>query len=95
MAKAMGKGRRDELGTGGKPVQANQDSGQTRPHGERAFFRISETNDTMTPAGPSASIGVPKYSATAAFLQVLAEAPLTFHTTYWQSQLYGFDSGAT
>ena len=54
-----------------------------------------KTNDTMTRAGPSASIGVPKYSATAAFLQVLAQAPLAFHTTYWQSTLYGFDSGAT
>ena len=60
MAKAMGKGRRDELGTGGKPVQANQDSGQTRPHGERAFFRISEAEHTMTPAGPSASNRSPR-----------------------------------
>ena len=33
MEKEVGKGGRDELGTGGKPVQANQDSGQTRPHG--------------------------------------------------------------
>ena len=33
MEKGIRKGGRDELGTGGKPVQANQDSGQTRPHG--------------------------------------------------------------
>jgi len=33
MEKEVGKGGRDELGTGGRPVQANQDSGQTRPHG--------------------------------------------------------------
>ena len=33
LKKEVGKGERDEMGTGGKPVQANQDSGQTRPHG--------------------------------------------------------------
>jgi hypothetical protein len=69
------KGQRDELGTGGKPVQAIQDSGQTRPHGERAIFRISETNSNMTPAGPSARIGVHECSAESPFLQVLAQRP--------------------
>jgi len=89
------KGQRDELGTGGKPVRAIQDSGQTRPHGERAIFRISETSDTMTPAGPSARIGVQECSAEAPFLQVLATAPSPFPANYCERALYGFDSGTT
>ncbi len=47
--KGIRKGGRDELGTGGKPVQANQDSGQTRPHGgacARPNLRIHPDNDS-------------------------------------------------
>jgi hypothetical protein len=79
----------------GSPFRPTKTRYKPRPHGERALFRISAATSTMPPAGPSASIKVPGYSATVEFLQVLAEAPSPFHANYCQSVLYGFDSGVT